>query len=307
LHDVGVLRADIAIACCRSSDSAPPTQLYPDPDLEFLGRALEELGASWTAVAWGDPSIDWGSFSRILVSSTWDSVDRPTEYLTWTNSVSTTSVLVNSNTVITWALDKEHQRLLADRGVPIIPTTWVRADESFQLPDGEFVVKPSISAGGRSTARYDRTHRADAAAHLAALQMAGQTVMVQAYLPSVDEQGELDVIVIDGVYSHAVRKRPALNLGEGIVERPWERMAWSGLATPTADELMVVERTVAVISDHLQECPTYARVDLVADADGAPLLLEVELIDPYLSLDLAPAAAASGLAHAIMAAQHPFN
>ena len=38
--------------------------------------------------------------------------------------------------------------------------------------------------------------------------------------------------------------------------------------------------------------PSYGRVDLINDPDGVPLVLEVELVDPYLWLDAVPAAAA---------------
>ena len=51
MHDVRVIRADVAIACCRASAGAAPTDLYPDPDLELVGRALIGLGASWIAVS----------------------------------------------------------------------------------------------------------------------------------------------------------------------------------------------------------------------------------------------------------------
>jgi len=47
-----------------------------------------------------------------------------------------------------------------------------------------------------------------------------------------------------------------------------------------------------VMSRHLDDRPIYSRVDLVSDGAGAPLVLEVELIDPYLSLDLDTEAAA---------------
>jgi len=38
--------------------------------------------------------------------------------------------------------------------------------------------------------------------------------------------------------------------------------------------------------------PLYARVDLIRDRGGAPLLLELELIEPSLFFAYAPAAAA---------------
>ncbi|MDQ6779072.1 MAG: hypothetical protein M3071_23245 [Actinomycetota bacterium] len=225
------------------------------------------------------------------MSSTWDSVDRPIEYLAWARSVSAVSRLINSATVIEWNLDKVHQRELADAGVPVIPTTWVAPGDPWEPPAAsEFVVKPSVSAGGRATARYARDDAAGLA-HVRQLQGRGQTVMVQEYLSAIDEEGELDAIFFGGQFSHAVLKKPALRVGEGTVERAWTRMAWAGLASPGARQLAVAEKAVAAISDRLGEMPAYSRIDLINGAAGDPLVLEAELIDPYLSLDIEPAAA----------------
>ena len=67
------------------------------------------------------------------------------------------SELVNPAAVIEWNLDKTYLRQLEASEVPIIPTTWVMPDDDWQPPDrGEFVIKPSVSAGGRNTAALFR-------------------------------------------------------------------------------------------------------------------------------------------------------
>jgi hypothetical protein len=116
--------------------------------------------------------------------------------------------------------------------------------------------------------------------------------MVQEYMESIERDGELDLVFIDGEFSHAVLKEPALRLGEGVVERPWERMAWSGVARPSSGQLSVAQESMHVVSQILGEVPTYGRVDLVGGPEGDPLVLEIELIDPYLSLDIVPETAA---------------
>jgi glutathione synthase/RimK-type ligase-like ATP-grasp enzyme len=243
-------------------------------------------------VSWDDPHVDWASFSKVLVSSTWDSVDRPTEYLAWAQRAAAACVLVNPVTVIRWCLDKVYLQELEAAGVPVIPTTWVVPGEAWEsVPSSEFVVKPSVSAGGRSTARYAASDPAGVA-HVHALQQVGQTVLVQGYLAAVDTEGEADLIFVDGIFSHAVRKEPALRTGQGVVDRPWDRMAWSGLITPTDEQMAVAERAMEVVGRRFDRSVVYGRVDLVSDESGAPLVLEVELIDPYLSLDVAPEGAA---------------
>jgi hypothetical protein len=298
-----VVTADIAIACCRRATDAQPQDLYPDPDAPLLIEALRSLGSTARAVSWDDPLIEWSSFDRVLVSSTWDSVDRPLEYLQWAQRVSTVTALINPAPVLEWGLDKRHQRELEDAGVPVIETTWVGPGSSWEMEAaggvGELVVKPSISAGGRETARYGVSDAPAVDAHVRRLLDAGQTVMIQQYLPAIDAEGEVDIVFIAGEMSHAVRKEPVLQLGESPVERPWERISWSGVCAPNRVQRAVALDTMATVSDLLGQKPVYGRVDLVTDAGGHPRVLEVELVDPSLSLDLCPDAALE-LAHAIL-------
>jgi glutathione synthase/RimK-type ligase-like ATP-grasp enzyme len=282
-----MLSANVAIACCRRTDEADPEDLYPDPDASPLRAALDELGASSALVSWDDSSAQWDSFSHVLVSSTWDSVDRPDEYLAWARLVSSQTVLVNSSSVLRWGLDKHHQQKLGEAGVPLIPTAWLDPGDQWSPPDHDFVVKPAISAGARNTARYLSGDIA-ALAHVQALHLVGQTVMIQPYLSPIDEGGEVDVIFFNGEVSHAVLKKPALKPGEGVVERPWERMAWSGITTPTPEQLSVAMATTTAMCESLWETPAYARVDLITGREGRSLVLEVEVVDPYLSLDEHP-------------------
>jgi hypothetical protein len=60
---------------------------------------------------------------------------------------------------------------------------------------------------------------------------------------------------------------------------------------PSPAQLAVAAQTLAFVVDQLGYQLPYARIDLVAGPEGDPLVLEVELIDPYLSLDIAPLAA----------------
>lgn len=237
--------ADIAIARCRRTKDAGPADLYPDDDAEPLATALNELGASSVSVAWDDQLVEWAAFDRVVISSTWDSADRPAEYLVWARRVSAVSKLFNPSPVLEWGLDKSYLRELADQGIPVIPTTWVEPLDSWQPPEFEFVVKPAISAGGRKTARY-LGRDVESIGHVRAIQATGQTVMVQPYRSAVDDEGEIDLVFIDGEFSHAVRKDSLLHLGEGVVEKLWTRLAWSGATEPSGEQLSVADKTIAL-------------------------------------------------------------
>ena len=65
--------------------------------------------------------------------------------------------------------------------------------------------------------------------------------------------------------------------------------------TPSEQERALAERVVAAIPG---DVPLYARVDLIPDAQGSPVLLELELTEPSLFL-LHSEGAADRLAAAI--------
>ena len=286
-----MVESDVVVACCRASGGAHPLELYPDPDSELLVAALGEIGVTARMASWDDDTVTWDQTGLVVIRSTWDSVDRPGEYLRWARAVDRVSTLVNPAEVLAWNLDKSYLGDLARMGVPVMPTQFVRPGSSWTVPEDEFVVKPAISAGGRETARYGPAHRSAARAHVSRLLAEGHTVMVQPYLRAVEDPGEISLVFIAGGFSHAVRKGPVLEAGAGVADRPWERMVFLGLTGPSPTELAVAERVQSAL-DRRFGTLAYSRVDLITGLSGEPLVMEVELIDPYLSLSLESAAVA---------------
>ena len=301
----------VAIAECRFAPDSPADHLYPDPDAERLAPALLSAGATAVGVvSWDDAAVDWSSFDVVLVSGTWDSVDRPDEYLRWTAAVGAVATLVNPHEVVAWNLDKRYLRDLEDAGLPIVPTTWVSPSDvvtAASLPAGEVVVKPAVSAGGRSTAWYSVRGRDAAVAHIESLQRAGATVMLQAHVAGVATVGEVKSVYVDGRASHAVRVGGLLERDAGTMEQPWEKVVPVSAVEPSPMERAVGDAVLRELSRRFGRAPAYARVDLVLDAVGAPRILEVELIDPLLFLALSPPGTADRLAAAIVSirATHP--
>lgn len=290
----------VAIAACRRTEHSPPDDLYPDPDAALLAPALHAAGASSVAVvSWDDPGVAWSAFDVVFISSTWDSVDRPSEYLAWSARVGERSRLVNPPEVVAWCLDKIYLRGLSSVGLPVVPTVWVGPSDPLPaLPADDVVVKPSISAGGRSTAWYSGASHEAALAHVGALQAVGATVLVQPHIAGVAERGEVKAVYVGGAYSHAARVGGLLDRDAGIMETPWEKPVSVAAVDATSAERAVGEAVLAELRRRFGRAPTYARVDLV-ELDGSPHILEVELIDPLLFLGLADGAA-DRLAEAIL-------
>ena len=272
--------------------------LRVDPDLPIAAPALRSSGLDVDLVRWDDPGVDWAGYDLVVVRSCWDYAWRRQEFLAWAGSVPR---LRNPAPVLAWNSDKTHLRDVAAAGVPVVPTVWDPTAPG-QLPDaGEWVVKPSVSAGSRDTARW--SDPAAALAHVAELTGAGRTAMVQPYLSSVDDAGETAMLFLGGRFSHAVRKGPLLRRGEGVRQDRDSRADLRAVdPTPAQREVAqaVVEAVPALVPG--TEPLLYARVDLVADADGAPVVLELELTEPSLFLPQAPEGARAQLVAAVAGA-----
>lgn len=288
-----------------------------DEDMPPLVAALGAAGALVETPCWDGADVDWGSFDAAVLRSTWDYVERIGEFLDWAGRCERVTRLGNPAAVVRWNTDKHYLRELAGAGVPVVPTRFVEpgADSAAAFagflrgedlvgaggpsPEfAEFVVKPSVGAGSRDAARYRRADAAAALAHLQRLvDLEGRSAMLQPYLDRVDEYGETALIFIGGGFSHAIRKGPLLRLGEGLVQ---------GLFAP--EEITPRRPHEAELAVAAAACgaipfgpPLYARVDLIRDAGGAPVVLELELTEPSLFFAHEPAAAAR-LAAAILSA-----
>ena len=293
------MAAHIALVTAREA-------LALDEDMSPLLLALQGAGASVETPCWDDPAVDWGSFDRAVLRSTWDYVDRIEEFLDWTERCSEQTRLLNPPAVVRWNIDKHYLVELAHAGVAVVPTRFVEpgADHRVELDrflaEGQgaftvgtcgafeqFVVKPSIGAGSRDAARYTRAERDKALAHVERLLAAGRSTMLQPYLDRVDAHGETAVVYIGGRYSHSFRKGPLLRLGDDLV---------SGLFAPehiTPREPDAAERRVAAeaYGSIADASPLYARIDLIRDERGEPVVLELELTEPSLYFVHAPDAA----------------
>jgi glutathione synthase/RimK-type ligase-like ATP-grasp enzyme len=200
--------------------------------------------------------------------------------------VSTKTVLHNSANIIEWNTDKVYLGELADAGIPVIPTTYVRGAEDIVLisNDGllekDIVVKPTVSAGSNNTERHEESP-VKAAAHLGSLIDAGKVAMVQPYQRFIDEQGETGMLYFNGEFSHAFRKGAILATGDNIKNGLYTEEDISE-RTPRSAEYELGESVMAYVVQKFGVAPLYARVDVVRGSGGFPVLMELELAEPSL-------------------------
>ncbi len=240
------------------------------------------MGVESGAAVWDDDAIDWSAHDLVLPRSTWDYAERRDDFLAWAASLPR---VLNPLGVLEWNTDKRRYLTdLAAAGVPVVPTFFVAPGDDLRPPDGPFVAKPAISAGGRSSARFD-THESEAARALVArIHAENRTAMIQPYLGDRDEKA---LVYLDGEYSHAVRRRvPLPAAGDLDVLYLEEEL---GPAEATAAEREIAEAALTCASAPL----LYGRVDLMGEH-----VLELELAEPSLYLGFGEGAA-NRLARAI--------
>jgi len=265
----------IALVAQRAS-----VEMHADGPL--LLEAFDRLGIHASIVPWGSGAA-WATFDAALVRSTWDYVFDRDGFLAWADDAAARTRLVNPAPVLRWNTDKRYLRDLSAAGVPIVPTVW--AEPGDPVPDvqwEDFVVKPSVSAGARLSARYQRGD--DIAGHVSRIHAIGAAAMVQPYLGSLADVGETGTYVFGGEASHAVTKAPVL---EEIRSPRDDLDAGSHQLVGPAE----VDTRLAAFALQVIACAPpvlYSRVDTVMGDDGEPMLMELEATEPYLFLEHAP-------------------
>jgi glutathione synthase/RimK-type ligase-like ATP-grasp enzyme len=257
-----------------------------DEDLPPLESALREAGADVTIAEWDRPH-DWNRFDVAVLRSTWDYPQRLAEFMHWAEQVSRQTSLLNPLPVVKWSSDKHYLADLAQKEVPTVPTRFVEPGErpaqriaALLSEHGvdEFVVKPAVGAGSRDAQRFGRAEQEDAVRHAERMLTEKRSVLLQPYLGRVDELGETSLLYFEGEFSHAIRKGPLLKRREAPTTELFAKETITA-RVPDAAELEVGARALQALPFGT---PLYARVDLIRDSRGDPVVLELELIEPSL-------------------------
>ena len=284
----------IALATCAALPDL-------DEDDAPLLAALRGRGLEAEAVVWDDTSVDWSRYDVVVIRSTWDYAGQRDRFLEWAAGVDRVTRLENPFSVVRWNTDKHYLRELEEAGVAVVPTQWLEPERHLssralhtRFPaGGDFVIKPAVSAGSIDTGRYtaiNANSRGLAIQHARRLLGDGRTVMVQRYQTSVDTVGERAHVFIEGEYSHSVVKGAMLDGPDVAVDGAYKEERMS--AHTASDAEVEVSREVIATArrllsgsadGQLVERPfLYARVDMVSGEDEAPLLMELELVEPSL-------------------------
>lgn len=253
------------------------------PDDKRAADVLAKNGVEVVPALWDDAAVDWASYDAVVIRSTWDYHKRIDEFKVWLDKLEAQNARVwNPVSVVRWNMDKNYLRKLGEAGSSIAPSAWFRAGEEADLAElmqtrswKKVVMKPIVSAAADNTYSTDTSDLATVQAKMDALLETGG-VVVQEFMPEVQEQGEWSLIFFDKKFSHAALKKPAA----GDFRSQYLYGGTTEAAYPS--DSMIAQAKALV--DQVPERLLYARVDGIVRADKL-YLMEFELIEPFLFLE----------------------
>nr|WP_022693765.1 hypothetical protein [Ponticaulis koreensis] len=244
-------------------------------DLQFacLSEPLVAAGHELVVVQWDRADVDWAQFDAALIGATWDYTDKREAFLARLEEIEALGVPVfNPSFLVRWNSRKTYLRELEDKGIACIPTIWADCPTAHELEAAfdtlnsqRIVVKRQVGAGAGGQILINRDDPLSDYAYPA---------MIQPFMSSIQQEGEFSFIMIDGELSHALIKRA--KTGDYRIQSAYG--GYEEPIVPSADDLAAANSVLAV----LDEMPLYARVDMIRGNDGHLLLMELELIEPYL-------------------------
>lgn len=263
----------------------------------WLVDALEAAGMSARLAVWDDPAERWRC-DAVVVRSVWGYHHDLPGFLAWLDRLDLLGVTVlNPTGMIRANIDKVAQlSWLAAAGVPHVPTALLTADDlgidlarllQDRLPGERAVVlKPAVSASGHDTLlvgeasgpgaaglRFASVEEARAMLREVLRRPDNRGVLAQPFLPGI-ARGEHAPVYLGGRFSHCFVRFPGV-LGQ--------RRESAHVEEPRAEHVRIAETALA----GLTSVPAYARVDVLDGNDG-PVVMEVELAEPFLGFALLP-------------------
>lgn len=240
---------------------------------------LEKGGIDVEARPWTEAG-DIGEGDLVLPLVAWGYHDDPAQWHALLNRLESSGAnVINPVPVLRWNSDKVYLEELGAEGVPTIPSHLVEVMDEVALAGArakwgdDIVIKPPVSASATGT------HRLRASDPLPA-DAIGKPIIVQPFLRSVTDEGEYSLMLFDGVFSHAVVKRP--KAGDYRVQPHL-----GGREEPCSPPDGAIEIARAALAAAPGDS-AYARIDLVRGNDGELKIMELELIEPSLWLQHAP-------------------
>ena len=246
----------------------------------LLKLELEKLKLKVLIKDWKSKNFNWSSTKTVIFRSTWDYFDNYELFLKWLENTKSKTIFINSFDLINWNLDKSYLFDLNNKGVNIASTLLIKKNKNISLKElfsqtnwNEAIIKPTISGAAKNTFRINKEncHKYEA---LFRDLISTENFLFQEFLTDILINGEISIIIINGNYTHAVRK--IAKKGDFRVQD--DHGGTVEIYTPKKNEIEFSLKCV----EACPVMPMYARVDIVYDNKGEISLVEIELIEPEL-------------------------
>jgi glutathione synthase/RimK-type ligase-like ATP-grasp enzyme len=254
---------------------------YTDTEHDSLLQYLRHKGLDIYKEEWSDENVHWQQYSAIVLKAPWDYVFKTNQFYRWLEKIKSLNVpLHNPPDIVRWNSDKHYLQEIHDAELKVIPTSFLEQGTKFEA--GKYlhhfnahtiIVKPCISGASKNTFKLTSENVADQKLINDLLQR--EAMMVQPFMPQVNNEGEWSLVFFNGRFSHALLKTPAAG---DFRSQP----KFGGIVAPMVPAPKILEAAGRYVSGFAKGC-LFARVDgLIIDDEF--YLMELELIDPFLFL-----------------------
>jgi glutathione synthase/RimK-type ligase-like ATP-grasp enzyme len=257
------------------------TQSHLEEDLQ-LSTFLETKGLIVKRPVWNDLQIDWKQFDVVILKSPWDYHDNFDSFIRWLSDLDTAGIKVlNPYKTVLWNSDKHYLKQIADDGLPVIKSVFLEkgiVPDLAELLDNsrckKMIVKPCVSASAKNT-MVVTIDNASSAQHTLNGLLPNESFLVQPFMEEI-LQGELSFMFFNGNFSHSTLKVP--KTGDFRVQSEY-----GGTVQKINTDLALIQSAGKYVEKY-GKGTLYARVDGII-SNGTFVLMELELIEPYLFLN----------------------
>ena len=250
-----------------------------DEEMGKLVPAFAAKGMALDLIRWRGAAEKADDYDAMLPLLVWDYFEgNEAAFTAEMAKVDAKTKLFNNFKTLKWNANKAYLDELEAMGAPVISTITVdRVTETGvsrafdELETDTLVIKPQVGGGAWRQVLYKKGDPFPSKNELPP-----EGAMIQAFLPSVTEEGEYSFLYFGGQFSHGLIKRP--KKGDYRIQSLY------GGTEETYEPSSQERASARAVLDALTFTPLYARVDLLRGRDGTLKLIELEMIEPYLYL-----------------------
>jgi glutathione synthase/RimK-type ligase-like ATP-grasp enzyme len=253
---------------------------------DLLIKFLTSKGLTIKKEIWNNDEVKWENYDLAIVKSPWDYFNLIEDFYAWLAQLKGKNIrLLNPIDIIKWNADKHYLHDIAQAGLKVTDSIFLTKNETVDLNQyfsifntEKFIVKPVVSGGSKNTFKVTAANAEEISETLKTL-IRKEDFIIQPFLNEIEENGEWSFIYFGGKFSHALIKKA--KSGDFRVQS-----TFGGTVHSVDPSSAVLRKADQYINRFAKDC-LYARVD-GAIVNEEFVLMELELIEPFLFLDTNP-------------------